>query len=152
MKLKQLRKALMLIFVLGMVLFTYPDANSEPIDDEHGRQEFVGMVSAGKVLLPAIIKTANSKIEGICFQLVAFGDPISHLGGMFADHHLPDGHFAAPKLKKLAETTVSIMLKYCNIKSMSDNKVDWPALKAGLNDLKIQMDAISEMKIFASPR
>lgn len=152
MKMKQLRKVLMLIFVFGMVLFTYADANSETIDDEHGREEFVGMVSAGKVLLPAIIKTADSKIEGICFQLVAFSDPISHLGGMFADHHLPDGHFAAPKLRKLAKTTASIMSKYCNIKSMSDNKVDWPALKAGLNDLQTQMDAISEMKIFASPR
>lgn len=168
MNFKQLKKILPMIFVIGMFLSTHADAKQkkeeqsrkkltkqegtvEPIVDEHGREEFEGMLKAGNILLPGIIKTIDSKIEGICMQLVVFSDPIGHLGGMFANHHLPADHSAGPKLRKLAETTSSLISKYCTNKPSSDIEVDWQVLKEGLQDVKEQLDAISKIKIFAIP-
>ncbi len=162
MKMKQLRKILALVFLINALLSSYGYAEQtkerqtkqegtvEPIDDDHGRAEFEGMIKAGRVLIPGLIKTTESKIEGVCAQLIVLDDPIGHLGGMFVDHHLPADHIAGPKLKKLSESTFILISKYCNDKPLSDSKVDWPALKAELQDIKDQIDTISQMKIFVS--
>ena len=162
MRMKQVRNFLVLVFLINALISSYGYAEKTierqtiqegtvgPIDDDHGRAEFEGMMKAGRVLIPGLIKTTESKIEGVCAQLIVLDDPIGHLGGMFVDHHLPADHIAGPKLKKLSESTFILISKYCNDNPLSDSKVDWPALKAELQDIKEQIDTISKMKIFVS--